>query len=85
MSESIFNYLCNSFFINYSLLMFFLFTGPVAVCFLTEIIEQVKSIKIYNNFKEDRQQLMKDQKEKIGVYCLINLINSKIYIYWWFF
>jgi len=51
-----------------------------STCVLIKILEQIKPIKIYNHFKDDRQQLMKDQKEKIGVYCLVNLINGKIYI-----
>lgn len=49
-------------------------------CVLTKILEQIKPIKVYNHFKDDRQQLIKDQKEKTGVYCLVNLINGKIYI-----
>lgn len=35
---------------------------------------------MYSNFKEDRQQLKKYQKDKKGVYCLVNLINGHIYI-----
>jgi excinuclease UvrABC nuclease subunit len=48
--------------------------------FLIKVVEQIKPIKVYNNFKEDRLQLIKDQKDKIGVYCLVNLINGNIYI-----
>lgn len=59
--------------INYSLL-------KCSTCFLTKIVKQVKPIKVYSNFKEDRQQLKKDQKDKTGVYCLVNLINGHIYI-----
>ena len=52
----------------------------MTTCFLTKTIEQIKPVKVYNNFKEDRLQLIKDQKNKVGVYCLVNLINGHIYI-----
>ena len=51
--------------------------------FLSKIVEQIKPIKVYNNFKEDRDQLMRDQKEKTPAepgYCLVNLTNDHIYI-----
>ena len=51
-----------------------------SICFLSTVVEQIKPIKVYNNFKENRLQLIKDQKDKTGVYCLVNLINGKIYI-----
>lgn len=51
-----------------------------STCFLNALVEQLKPIKIYNNFKEDRLQLINDQKDKTGVYCLVNLINGHIYI-----
>ena len=51
-----------------------------STCFLSKIVEQIKPIKVYKNFKEDRDQLMRDQKEKTGVYCLVNLTNGHIYI-----
>ena len=51
-----------------------------STCFLTKAIEQIKPIKVYNNFKENRLQLIKDQKDKTGVYCLVNLTNGNIYI-----
>ena len=37
-------------------------------------------IKIYNNLKDDRAQILKDQKDKSGVYCLINNINGHNYV-----
>ena len=40
----------------------------------------MKPIKVYSNFKEDRQQLKKDQTDNTGVYCLVNKINGNIYI-----
>ena len=32
-----------------------------STCFLSKIVEQIKPIKVYNNFKEDRDQLIRDQ------------------------
>ena len=52
----------------------------MATCFLTKTIEQIKPVKVYNNFKEDRLQLIKDHQNKAGVYCLVNLINGHTYI-----
>jgi group I intron endonuclease len=51
-----------------------------STCFLTKSVEQIKPIKVYSNFKEDRLQIKKDQKDKTGVYCLVNLRNGHIYI-----
>ncbi len=72
MCEYIFKNL-DFFTINYSLL-------KSTTCFLTKAVEQIKPIKVYNNFKEDKSQLKKDQKDKIGIYCLVNIINGHIYI-----
>jgi hypothetical protein len=49
-------------------------------CFLTKVVEEIKPIVVYNNFKGERIQLIKDQKNKVGVYCLVNLTNGHIYI-----
>ena len=49
-------------------------------CFLTKIVEQIKPVKFYKNLKDDKQQLIKEQKNKAGVYCLVNLKNGNIYI-----
>ena len=59
--------------IDYSLLAY-------STCFLTNVVEQIKPIKVYNNFMEDKEQIKKDQKGKTGVYCLVNLNNGHIYI-----
>jgi len=48
------------------------YVSPQASCFLTKIIEQIKPIKVYNNLEEDRLQLYKEQRNKTGVYCLVN-------------
>jgi group I intron endonuclease len=50
------------------------------ICFLTKAIEEIKPVKVYNNLKEDKIQLYKDQQNKSGVYCLVNLINGHTYI-----
>jgi hypothetical protein len=47
---------------------------------LSKIVEQIKPVKVYDNFKSDRLDLIKDQKDKTGVYCLVNLINENTYI-----
>jgi len=51
-----------------------------STCFLTKAVKQIKPLKVYNNFKEKRLQLIKDQKDKTGVYCLVNLINGNTYV-----
>lgn len=58
---------------NYSLL-------KGSICFLTKAVEQIKPIKIYSNFKVNKQYVQKDQKYKTGVYCIVNLVNGNIYI-----
>jgi group I intron endonuclease len=47
---------------------------------LSQTVEKLNPIKYYNNFKEDLPQIKKDQSNKTGVYCLLNLINGHIYI-----
>lgn len=49
-------------------------------CFLTKVVEQIKPKKVYTNFKDNRLQILKDLKNKTGVYCLVNLINGHTYI-----
>ena len=51
-----------------------------STCFFSKVVEQIKPIKVYNNFNEEIEQLIRNQKEKIGVYCLVNLINGHIYV-----
>ena len=36
------------------------------------------SVIVYDNFKEDRFKILNEQKDKSGVYCLINNINGLI-------
>lgn len=47
---------------------------------IIETVEKIKPIKYYNNFKEEKLQIKKDQNTKTGVYCLLNLINGHFYI-----
>jgi hypothetical protein len=49
-------------------------------CFFTKATDNFKPVKMYKNFKNDRQDLIKEQKDKAGVYLLLNLINAEIYI-----
>jgi group I intron endonuclease len=53
---------------------------PQLANFLLKRVEEIKPIKVYKNFKEEKSQLKTDQKDKIGIYCLVNLINGNIYI-----
>ena len=73
MCEYIFKNTWDYFNLDYSLLEY-------STCFLSNVVEQIKPIKVYKNFKEAKQQIKKDQKGKTGVYCLVNLINGHIYI-----
>jgi len=41
-------------------------------CYLTKAVNELKPVKVYNHFKEDRLQLIKDNNKKEGIYCLIN-------------
>jgi group I intron endonuclease len=43
-------------------------------------IKDLIPIVTYLNFKEDRIRILKEQKDKSGVYCLINNINGHSYI-----
>ena len=41
---------------------------------------KLKPVKVYNSLKQCRVQILKDQKDKGGVYCLINNINGHNYV-----
>lgn len=43
-------------------------------------IKDLKPVKFNNNFKEDRVSIIKEQKDKSGVYCIINKINGHTYV-----
>ena len=40
----------------------------------------IKAVKVYNNLKEDRLNILKEQRDKSGVYCLINKVNGHSYV-----
>lgn len=42
--------------------------------------KNLKPVKVYNSLKEDRDQILKDQKGKSGVYYLVNKINGHTYV-----
>jgi hypothetical protein len=74
-----------------SALHFILFGIPIATSLdieeqakpaylLLKRVEEIKPIKVYKNFKKEKSQLKIDQKDKIGIYCLVNLISGNIYI-----
>jgi group I intron endonuclease len=42
--------------------------------------QQFKAIKVYDNFKEYRVNIIKEQKDQSGVYCLINKVNGHAYV-----
>ena len=41
---------------------------------------KLNPVKVYNSLKQCKVQILKDQKDKCGVYCLINNINGHNYI-----
>nr|YP_009072337.1 GIY-YIG endonuclease [Sclerotinia borealis]AIJ56792.1 GIY-YIG endonuclease [Sclerotinia borealis] len=42
--------------------------------------EYLKAVKVYDNFKEYRVNILKEQRDKSGVYCLINKVNGHAYV-----
>jgi group I intron endonuclease len=47
---------------------------------MDNIIKKLKPIKVYDNLKEDRVKILKNEKDKSGVYLLFNNINGHFYI-----
>ena len=43
-------------------------------------IENLKAIKVYDNLKQERVNILKQEKNKSGVYCLINKVNGHTYV-----
>jgi group I intron endonuclease len=39
-----------------------------------------KPVKVYDSLKEDRVNILKEQKDKTGVYCLLNKVNGHSYV-----
>jgi len=42
--------------------------------------QDLKPLKVYDNFKDNRLDILKEQKDKSGVYCFINKINGNSYV-----
>jgi hypothetical protein len=40
----------------------------------------LKAVKVYENFKEDRIKIIKQEIGRSGVYCLINKVNGHTYV-----
>ena len=45
-----------------------------------EAFDHLKPINVYNNFKETRHLILKQEKDKSGIYCLVNNVNIHVYI-----
>lgn len=43
-------------------------------------ILNLKTEKVYDNLKKDRINILKEQRDKSGVYCLINKVNGHTYV-----
>lgn len=43
-------------------------------------IRYLNVVKVYDNFKESRINILKQQRDKSGVYCLINKVNGHAYV-----
>ena len=70
-------------FINYSTIKYNLLGANFSLAntiALSSIVEQIKPLNFYNNLKDDRLQLFKEQRNKSGVYCLVNVVNGHFYI-----
>lgn len=38
------------------------------------------AVKVYDSLKEDRVKILKEQRDKSGVYCLVNKVNGHAYV-----
>nr|AMX22260.1 GIY-YIG endonuclease [Cryphonectria parasitica] len=43
-------------------------------------IQNLNAVKVYDSLKEDRVNILKEQGDRSGVYCLINKINGHAYV-----
>ena len=43
-------------------------------------IPNFKGVKVYDSMKEDRVNILKEPRDKSGVYCLINKVNGHAYV-----
>jgi len=49
-------------------------------CDLEDNTQNLKPVKVYSSLKQDRTQILQDEKNKSGVYCLINNTNGHAYV-----
>lgn len=45
-----------------------------------DMIKNLNAVKVYDNLKEDRVNILKEQRDKLGVYYLINKVNGHGYV-----
>jgi group I intron endonuclease len=45
-----------------------------------DMLQNLNAVKVYDNLKEDRVNILKEQRDKSGVYCLINKVNGHSYV-----
>ena len=64
--------------ICYFLLLFFLLYSLNSVCFLSFV--PIVPIKSYSNAEADKEKIIKENKDKSGIYRWENNINGKQYI-----
>nr|YP_009945045.1 GIY-YIG endonuclease [Monilinia laxa]QOE17409.1 GIY-YIG endonuclease [Monilinia laxa]QYB19843.1 GIY-YIG endonuclease [Monilinia laxa]QYB19928.1 GIY-YIG endonuclease [Monilinia laxa]QYB20106.1 GIY-YIG endonuclease [Monilinia laxa]QYB20172.1 GIY-YIG endonuclease [Monilinia laxa] len=43
-------------------------------------IQNLKAVSVYDSLKENRVNVLKEQRDKSGVYCLINKVNGHTYV-----
>lgn len=48
--------------------------------FFAELIENIKPVKVYHNLKEKISLLFKENKNKPGIYCIVNISYGHNYI-----
>jgi group I intron endonuclease len=47
---------------------------------INELLKYLYPVKIYDSLKNDKIQILKENKDKSGVYCFVNKINNNTYI-----
>ena len=44
-------------------------------------VDNLKPINVYNNFIDSKSLILKQEKDKLGIYCLVNNVNKHTYTY----
>ena len=52
----------------------------LVIRFRTLYLKNLKCAKVYSSLKSDKFQILKDEKDRSAVYCLINKINGHAYV-----